>query len=126
MSGTLQLDFTNKSGSLNLSTDIPQQTLLLKTARIEFNSDVNAFNSKYLLLDIPWISNSQSITNDSKQKGIMIPVSGNNLTILNNIDLAYKLQGPIPSHFKYQINGNSTIGFCRLTLIFQMDYGSLV
>ena len=125
--GTLTLFATANSQIMNITLDIPAQTITVTGYRIEMSSAANALSEKVLFLDIPRIYNVNKVI-DNNLGHTYIPFFLDNaaVTLQQSLEIPISMTHHLPSSFTLRILNSSFVPVSNLVsvaIMFKVDYG---
>ena len=117
----------------SLQKPIPQQTLILKSYRVEFAADADALACKLIKFTCPWISSSSCptmITNETatdypfyRNGGITFYLDPTAVTTSVNCDLKIDMSSVASMTFDYELFGIDLTNFVEMS--FQLEFDQL-
>ena len=127
--GTLSLDTTTNEKICNISLRVPQQTMYLRSYRIEFDTAAHALAAQICYLDAPFLSGNQLI--DTNPANIAIPLLLDNSIVTHAFgkSIPIYLSSDIPRVFPIRLldtNFTPIANLVRATIVFSLTQGSLV
>jgi hypothetical protein len=127
--GILTLTSTTNTKVMNISLDIPIQTIRFKSYRVQFDTAANALAAKVLYVELPFISGNQVLDNNLGFVYLPIPVDNAVVTLETSIDLPILLTEHIPQSFTMNIRDGPGSSFAlasnlvHITLQFELFKG---
>lgn len=132
----LFLRFTNIGGTFTMTANkpIPQQTMILKSFRSEFDTAPHALACKFLKFCTPWLGGSaiqSGICNGDatytfySNKGLVIELDNAVVTRGENMDLAVDMSQEAPLTFDFNIFGIALTGFVESSFQFEYDINAV-
>ncbi len=112
------------SGSYNIHNQILKQTLILKEARVEFDTSAHSLACRELRFKFPWISIFHVVDNDTDKFHLRVPLENAAVTNKYGLDQQFEMSQNIHEAFDYLIfdsTGATTnlTGLKAVTLVFQ-------
>ncbi len=116
------------------SKPIPQQTLILKGFRCEFDTAPHALACKELKFSSQWLGGNSTVsgigTSDTdltyhQNGGVTLYLDNAVVTNKENMELAVDMTQEAPLTFDYSIYGIALTGFVDLSLTFEYDIANI-
>lgn len=125
--GILTLDISSNVQTLNISLEVPIQTLTIKNIRVEMDLAATALSEQILYLDIPVISSSKILDNNVAFNYIPILLDNAAVTLQTSLDLPVYMNQVLPQSFDVRVLNKSfepVSNLVRFTIQFQTEFGS--
>ena len=125
--GILTLDITSNEQTMNISFEIPIQTLIIKNVRVHMTNAANALSERVIYFNIPVIMSSKII--DGNLAHNYIPIFLDNAIVTNHtsLDIPIYMGQVLPAVFDVQILNSSFIPLAnleRFSIQMTTEYGS--
>lgn len=129
LAGSLMIATDANSKEINISLDIPVQTIYLRGYRAEMTDAATALSTKILYVDIPNVFNSNKLI-DSNPSHTYLPIFLDNaaVSLQTGLEIAIPLSHHIPKTFKMRVldsNFAPVSGLVHLALRFELELGRL-
>lgn len=105
--GTLSLFTDSNEKAINITLEIPQQTIYLRSYRIEMATAADALAEKVLYLDLPIFNSNKMI--DSNVNHMYLPILLDNAVVTHSfgLDIPVAMSGPLSERFKMRLLNSS-------------------
>jgi hypothetical protein len=126
--GLLTLDTTSNDTLFDIALDIPKQTLILQSIRVEMASQEISRTTRILYIDLPVLSGNQLLDGNSGQVKIPIMLDNAKVTYQTGLQMPIYMSRHLPSTFRMQVyNTNFALvsDLLSITLQFELAQGHI-
>jgi hypothetical protein len=126
--GLLTLDTTTNVTDFNISLEVPLQTIILRSYRVQFNTAGIALGKRIIYVSMPFLSGNQLIDGNPGFVMIPLPLENTAVTLESSLELPIYLSSSIPRNFTMSVY-NSDYTPCTdlesISLQFELSRGHL-